>query len=85
MTSLYTIYHIQEKLDKIGLTGYPKTTGGDGMHIYIPIEVGYTYEQARKFAEVLGMIVNQERPELFTTPRSVATPINWATSWPASP
>ena len=25
---------VREMLDKIGLTGYPKTTGGDGMHIF---------------------------------------------------
>jgi len=63
---------VHDKLEKIGMAGYPKTTGGDGMHIYIPVEEGYTYEQARTFAEILGMIVNRERPELFTTPRSVA-------------
>jgi bifunctional non-homologous end joining protein LigD len=63
---------VREKLDRIGLTGYPKTTGGDGMHIYIPLEPGYTYEQARIFAEILGMLVSGQRPDLFTTPRSVA-------------
>ena len=25
--------------------GYPKTTGGDGMHVYIPVEPDYTYEE----------------------------------------
>ena len=63
---------VRDKLDRIGLAGYPKTTGGDGMHIYIPIENRYTYETARTFAEALGMIVAEEKPALFTTPRSVA-------------
>jgi bifunctional non-homologous end joining protein LigD len=62
---------IHEKLERIGLAGYPKTTGGDGMHIYIPIAPDYTYEQARIFAEILGMMVSDVRPDLFTTPRSV--------------
>src|SRR5256886_15115599 len=62
---------VRDKLDRIGLTGYPKTTGGDGMHIYIPIENGYTYEQARTVAEILSMIVVAEKPDLFTTPRAV--------------
>jgi bifunctional non-homologous end joining protein LigD len=62
---------IHERLERIGLAGYPKTTGGDGMHIYIPIEPHYTYEQARIFAEILGMMVSDARPDLFTTPRSV--------------
>jgi bifunctional non-homologous end joining protein LigD len=63
---------VKEKLDALGLEGYPKTTGGDGMHIYVPIENSYTYEQARSFAEVIARLLAGERPDLFTTPRSVA-------------
>ncbi len=63
---------VKTKLDKIGLKGYPKTTGGDGMHIYIPVKPVYTYEQVRTFAEVIARLVAAERPDLFTTPRSVA-------------
>ncbi|HTA41970.1 MAG TPA: DNA ligase D [Bryobacteraceae bacterium] len=62
---------VKAKLDAIGLEGYPKTTGGDGMHIFIPIEPHYTYEQARTFAEVIARMLASERPDLFTTPRSV--------------
>lgn len=63
---------VKSKLDLIGLEGYPKTTGGDGMHIYIPLEPRYTYAQARIFAEVLARWVIAERAELFTTPRNLA-------------
>ncbi len=63
---------VREKLEAIGLTGYPKTTGGDGMHIYIPIEPLYSWEQARTFAEVIARLLAAERPDLFTTPRTVA-------------
>jgi len=63
---------VRQKLDAIGLAGYPKTTGGDGMHIYIPIEPHYSYEQARTFAEVIARMLAGERPDLFTTPRAVA-------------
>ena len=45
---------VRNVLDSIGLTGYPKTTGGDGMHIYIPLEPVYTYEDSRNFAELSG-------------------------------
>ena len=62
---------VKQKLDSIGLTGYPKTTGGDGLHIYVPIEPHYTFEQARSFAEVIARLLAAERPDLFTTPRSV--------------
>ena len=63
---------VRQKLEMIGLQGYPKTTGGDGMHIYVPVVTRYTYTQTRSFAEILARWVNAERPELFTTPRTVA-------------
>jgi bifunctional non-homologous end joining protein LigD len=63
---------VKKTLDSIGLAGYPKTTGGDGMHIYIPLEPIYTYEQVRSFAELLSVLVINQHPDLFTTPRSVS-------------
>jgi bifunctional non-homologous end joining protein LigD len=63
---------IREKLELIGLVGYPKTTGGNGMHVYIPMEPLYTYAQTRALAEILARWVKSERPDLFTTPRTVA-------------
>lgn len=63
---------VKEVLDQIGMQGYPKTTGGDGMHVYIPVVPEYTYEHTRTFAEVIARIVTRRKPELFTTPRSVS-------------
>jgi bifunctional non-homologous end joining protein LigD len=62
---------VRRKLADLGLEGYPKTTGGDGMHVYVPIAAAYTYEQVRTFAEIIARLVIAERPELFTTPRTV--------------
>jgi len=63
---------VRQKLELLELEGYPKTTGGKGMHIYVPVEPIYTYEQTRAFAEILARWVADERPDLFTTPRPVA-------------
>jgi bifunctional non-homologous end joining protein LigD len=63
---------IRRKLDLLELEGYPKTTGGRGMHIYVPLEPRYTYAQVRSFAEIIARIAAAERPDLFTTPRPVA-------------
>jgi len=63
---------VKRILDKIGLEGYPKTTGGDGLHVYIPVEPIYSYDETRTFAELIARLVIAERPEMFTTPRSVA-------------
>ena len=63
---------VREKLRVIGLTGYPKTTGGNGMHVYIPVEPIYSSAQTRQFAEILARWLAAERPDLFTTPRAVS-------------
>ncbi|MBV9762511.1 MAG: DNA ligase D [Acidobacteriaceae bacterium] len=62
---------VRELLLELGLEGYPKTTGGDGMHVYVPLAPVYTYEQVRSFAEVLSHLALDREPNLFTTPRSV--------------
>jgi bifunctional non-homologous end joining protein LigD len=59
-------------LDKAELESYPKTTGGDGMHLIVPLEPRYSYEQVRGFAELLATMAVHERPKLFTTPRAVS-------------
>jgi bifunctional non-homologous end joining protein LigD len=62
---------VREVLEELGLRGYPKTTGGDGMHIYVPVEPIYTYDQVRSFAELIAHLALDREPNLFTTPRSV--------------
>jgi bifunctional non-homologous end joining protein LigD len=64
---------VRKKLDALGLTGYPKTTGGNGMHIYIPVEPVYTYDLTKGFAEILSRLCTAERPDLFTMPRKVSS------------
>lgn len=61
---------VRAKLDRAGLESYPKTTGGDGMHVFVPLEPVYTYEQVRSFAQAIATIGAAERPDLFTTPRA---------------
>lgn len=62
---------IRRKLDQLELTGYPKTTGGNGLHIYVPLEPIYTYDQSRGIAEILARLAAVERPDLFTLPRAI--------------
>lgn len=63
---------VRKKLEALGLSGYPKTTGGDGMHIYVPLNGGYLYEQTKSLAEILARLCAAERPDLFTMPRAVS-------------
>ena len=42
------------------------------MHMFVPLEPVYTYEQVRSFAKLLAALGAAERPDLFTTPRAVS-------------
>ncbi len=57
--------------DQLGLAAYPKTSGAAGMHIYVPLEPIYTYEQARSMAEVVCLLVERRHPKLMTHERSL--------------
>jgi bifunctional non-homologous end joining protein LigD len=54
-----------------GLKAYLKTSGASGFHIYIPLDPGYTYAQARRFAEIVMRIVAVRLPDLTTFERTV--------------
>ena len=61
-----------EKLEELELTVFLKTSGATGMHLYLPVEPVYTYEQLRTFAEIVARMVTTEHPSLVTNERSVA-------------
>jgi bifunctional non-homologous end joining protein LigD len=64
---------IRKILEDCALRAFPKTTGGDGLHIFIPLNGKYTYDDARMFAEVLSLTAAQQKPGLFTTGRAIAS------------
>ena len=58
-------------LDGMGITGYPKTSGSTGIHIYIPLGAKYTYEQSKEFARLIAKMVHDEIPEYTSIERAV--------------
>lgn len=63
---------LYEKLQELKLNVYLKTSGATGMHLYLPVEPIYSYEQLRTFAEIVARIVTAAHPSLVTNERSVA-------------
>jgi bifunctional non-homologous end joining protein LigD len=62
---------VHEILEEIGLRGYPKTSGATGIHVHVPLEPRYTYEDARVLAEIVATIAESRRADLVTVVRSV--------------
>jgi bifunctional non-homologous end joining protein LigD len=63
---------IRDALAAIGLQALVKTSGGMGLHVFVPLAAGYSYESAKLFAELLARRVASELGDLVTLERSVA-------------
>ncbi len=66
-----TALAVKEVLESAGITGYPKTSGSSGIHIYLPMGGKYTYDQVKDFGHLLMQLVYQKIPELTTLERSL--------------
>lgn len=62
---------VKALLDKANIQGYPKTSGSTGIHIYIPMQSLYSYEQVKDFGHILMQFVQKELPELTTLERAL--------------
>ena len=58
-------------LHGIGLTSFVKTSGKSGLHILVPIQPRYTYEQTRIFSESIARIVVNENKSIATVERNI--------------
>jgi bifunctional non-homologous end joining protein LigD len=63
---------VRDAVEAQGLRCYAKTTGGDGVHVYVPIRRGPTFEQTRDWARRLAEGLRARQPDLFTTESQIA-------------
>lgn len=57
----------REVLDELGATGWPKTSGGRGLHIYVRIEPSYGFADVRRAALAFAREVERRSPRDVTT------------------
>lgn len=53
-------------LDELGMTGYPKTTGNRGLHVYVRLEPKWDSYAVRSAAVAAARELERRRPELIT-------------------
>jgi bifunctional non-homologous end joining protein LigD len=63
---------VKKVLDEIGVPAYCKTSGSTGIHIYIPLEAAYTYDQSQMFARMVVNYVNEQLPDFTSVERMIA-------------
>ncbi|ASU32788.1 DNA ligase D [Mucilaginibacter xinganensis] len=63
---------VKKVLDAIDVPSFCKTSGSTGMHIYIPTDAKYDYDQTQMFARIIVNIVNKQLPDYTSLERMVA-------------
>jgi bifunctional non-homologous end joining protein LigD len=63
---------VENRLKPLGVRSFTKTSGASGIHIFIPLEPRYTYQEVRLFAGAIGQRVREELPTLVTSERTVS-------------
>ncbi len=58
---------LKELLEALGLESFPKTSGGKGFHVLVPLDRRSTYEDTRRFSEHVAGAIARMHPKLATT------------------
>ena len=58
---------VHEVLDELGAVGWPKTSGGKGLHVYVRIEPSWAFADVRRAALAFAREVERRAPNAVTT------------------
>jgi DNA ligase D len=58
---------VHEVLGELGATGWPKTSGGHGLHVYVRIEPRWGFAEVRRAAYAFAREIERRAPDLVTT------------------
>ena len=56
---------LHDQLEQAGVRGYPKTSGGRGLHIYLPLAADSTFEHVHIWIKAVEQQLATPTPELF--------------------
>jgi len=62
---------IRDELASLGVPAVPKTSGSSGLHIYIPLPPGTSYESGLLFCQIVATVIASRHPRIATIERSV--------------
>jgi bifunctional non-homologous end joining protein LigD len=80
---------LRDALADDGLQGVCKTSGGLGLHVYVPLAPGHSFGESKTFARSLAVRLAGERPDLVTAGREISSRpgrvlIDWIPNSPRS-
>ena len=62
---------IRDELHSLKVPAVPKTSGSSGLHIYIPLPPGTSYESGMLFCQIVATVVASRHPKTATVERTV--------------
>jgi bifunctional non-homologous end joining protein LigD len=62
---------VRDILERVGVRGYPKTSGSEGLHIFIPLPPGTPYQAGMLFCQIVATMVASQHPKVATVQRMV--------------
>ena len=62
---------VRDELAHLGVRGFPKTSGADGLHVYVPMPPATPYEAGLLFAQIVATMVASKHPRAATVERAV--------------
>jgi bifunctional non-homologous end joining protein LigD len=58
---------VRRMLDTVGLASFPKTTGGSGLHVVVPLVPRADWRECLEFSRALAEAIERHDPDQFTT------------------
>jgi bifunctional non-homologous end joining protein LigD len=62
---------VRDELAALKVPGFPKTSGSRGLHIFIPLPPGTSYESGQLFCQIVATVVASRHPKVATVERMV--------------
>lgn len=62
---------VRDELAALKVPGFPKTSGSRGLHIYLPLPPGTSYESGQLFCQIIATVVAAKHPKVATVERMV--------------
>lgn len=60
-------FELKSMLEELNLKCFVKVTGGKGLHVHIPIDTVYGWDDVKEFSKVLAQHMEENKPELYTS------------------
>lgn len=63
----WAAFELKALLEDLGIRCFPKTSGGKGLHVYVPLNTPAYFAETKGFARALALLLERRNPERVTS------------------